>query len=328
MATQDVCDLIGMPIELNGKSTNAKPTWIVDEKSEKTAEIDPDKNTVYFLDEFNRGNRHVLAAMLPFLLSGTIHEHSIRPGDAVLAACNFADDDFDVQELVDKALIDRAGHFIVNPTNMEFKDYVKNKVDMTTLGLMSTNSSMFDIKTKTLEENAQFKVTPSRRKIERIMKHFCDVDRNWVKSHGIHILNAYLGSEFASVWMAAFKDSNNKLSSEEIFERTKATEEKINSFVSGDEVRVDIIHQANDECIATIKRAGRKLPTAHYDNYIKYIFDLPGDLLRQHLETITEELEEINGIDLSETIHSKAYELGRKDVIKTILKSYNLETGE
>jgi hypothetical protein len=159
------------------------------------------RRNIFFLDEFNRGNRMVLSAMLPFLINGILHTHSIGPEDAVVCAMNPATDDYEVNELIDKALLDRLGHVIMKPSHGEYIRYLeKTGMDPITLSVVKEDSSW----TKIPDFDLDFDVKPSRRSIDYVMSVVGKQPRNWVKNHASHIIEAYLGPAFRDAWLEKF----------------------------------------------------------------------------------------------------------------------------
>lgn len=208
LATQDVADLIGIPRDIEIKDDDGNviekvtqwscPDWLKNATDMYKA---TGKRNLFHLDEFNRGNRMVLAAMLPFLINGVLHTHSIGPEDAVVCAMNPATDDYEVNELIDKALLDRLGHVIMKPTHNEYIKYLeKTGMDPITLSVVKEDTSWTKIPDFTLD----FDVKPSRRSIDYVMSVIGKKPRKWVKSHASHIIEAYLGPAFKDAWLEKF----------------------------------------------------------------------------------------------------------------------------
>lgn len=318
LATQDVADLIGVPLPIEGKTVYAKPSWFVDKDTDPSV-ANPDKPTIYFLDEFNRGSRPVLACMLPFLLSGKIHEHRIRKdmGDTVLAACNFADDDYEVTELADKALRDRCGHIICRPDATEFFDFAKGKLDDTSWEMLKGNHKMIDIPLKELD----FKIEASRRKIMQVMPHFKKANMAYMKSAGLQILQSFLGEDFATVWFKHFKKRDQGISVEEILEMNPETKKKIERFTTGD-VRVDILEITNQKIVKYLKKHKKRIPAKKAENLFLYVFMLPPDIMRIYIEELEKEVEKINGQEFGEYFWDLANKHNKLDAIEVLVQSY------
>lgn len=213
LATQDVADLIGIPRDIEIKDNDGNvvekvtqwscPDWLKNATDMYKA---TGKRNLFFLDEFNRGNRMVLAAMLPFLINGILHTHHIGPEDAVICAMNPATDDYEVNELIDKALLDRLAHVIMKPTHAEYIKYLeKTGMDPITLSVVKEDTSW----TKIPDFDLGFEVKPSRRSIDYVMSAIGKKPRNWIKKHASHIIEAYLGPAFRDAWLEKFSSKGD-----------------------------------------------------------------------------------------------------------------------
>lgn len=203
LATQDIVDLIGMPEKLEVAPGEfemrwSKPEWLVQ---------DNDRPTIYFLDEFNRGNKFVMAAMLPFLNEGRIHTHKIGPKDIVVAACNPSNGKYVVNDAFeqDEALRDRCGHVILEPTDEEWIKYAEDRKLSTTLEVIDKNPNWIALEKFKLP----FQLKPSRRSLINIMSLVDNKEDSWVQSHGRIVVGSYLGTDFLTEWWdERFKDTN------------------------------------------------------------------------------------------------------------------------
>jgi hypothetical protein len=214
LATQDICDLIGIPSRKvvdvgNGMTETIQewscPDWLFNaKKSYETTK----KPNLFFLDEFNRGNRFVLAAMLPFLIDGVLHTHGIGPDDAVIAAANPANDKYEVSEIIDEALLNRLGHIVFSPTHEEYVNYLKSKkMDRTTLKVVANSPGY----TKIAEFDLGFDVKPSRRSIFNVMSRVGTKSKGWIKEHASYVIEAYLGQAFRDEWLAEYQSKDESI---------------------------------------------------------------------------------------------------------------------
>lgn len=211
LSTQDVTDLIGIPrdkeVIINNKPERIMywscPSWLANalEQSKITG-----KPNIFFLDEMNRGSRAVLNAMLPFLIEGKIHTHSIGEKDIVIAAMNPSNEMYDTNEIFDKALLDRMGHIVLHPSVEEYKEYIKDKVDSITLEIIEENPEFIEIP----QIDLSFSVFPSRRKIDKVMQKFTLMDDEWIKTYGIYVLECYLGNKFSNIWIKKYFQKNKQ----------------------------------------------------------------------------------------------------------------------
>ncbi len=248
LATQDIIDLIGRPVSENIEGVNVQkwstPSWLHDalENTKKTG-----KPNIFFLDEFNRGPRLVLASMLPFLIEGILHTHKIGPNDAVLAAANPANENYEVNELTDKALLNRLGHIILRPTNGEYVEYLKNTgMDKWTIDVIKKNGEFAKIP----EVELSFDVEPSRRSIVNVMSCIGKKPKKWVMDNASNVIEAYLGEEFKDKWLEAYSCGSKNITLEMIqdYENYKLDiEDALTTEIDGQKtVRIDILNKATE----------------------------------------------------------------------------------
>jgi len=252
LATQDVADLIGIPRDMEIKDASGKvidkitiwscPDWLHNaiETSKKTG-----KKNLFFLDEMNRGNRMVLAAMLPFLIEGTLHTHRIGEKDSIVAAMNPPTEDYEVNDLIDKAALDRLGHIILRPTVNEYIKYLtETGMDKTTLSVLKEDPAWVKIP----EFELNFEVKPSRRKIDYVMRILGKKGKGWVKEHASHILEAYLGSNFRDTWLEHFSRQGDSITIEMLVDYENNKQEITNILkteIDGQQtVRMDLMTKA------------------------------------------------------------------------------------
>ena len=244
LATQDIADLIGIPREKNGVTIWTEPEWLANakKKSEETG-----KPNLFFLDEFSRGHRMVLAAMLPFLIEGKLHTHTIGINDAVIAAANPPTENYDVQDINDEALLDRLGHIIYRPTSKEYIDYMVNAGhSQVTINLIKKNPEWAKIR----QFELPFDVVPSRRSIDYVMTEIEKKPKKWIESIGPKIIEAYLGSAFMEEWMNEYFNQDDCITLDMIMDYgankdriTQILKTEIDGVVT---TRLDILQKATE----------------------------------------------------------------------------------
>lgn len=279
LATQDVVDLIGMMAkvpddadahrvaELFEKSTMGyeltadefawvrntiysnklktiwtRPEWLTSDENVKT---------IYFLDEFNRGNKFVMAAMLPFLNEGKLHQHKIGPHDLVIAACNPSTGKYSVNDAFehDEALKDRCGHIILEPTREEFFNYAVDKLDSVTLTVLRKNPKYTEVE----KFDLPFKVEPSRRSLINVMSIVGKKDPVWIRKYGRIVIGTYLGSDFLSNWWESKFQKDQYLEIDQLIrfdENRQTIIDTIKALVNGVEtIKTDIFEASVDTII-------------------------------------------------------------------------------
>jgi hypothetical protein len=214
LAMQDICDLIGIPSKIDitlpdgtidSIQTWSCPKWLHDANENYLKTGTPN---IFFLDEYNRANRFVLSAMLPFLIEGVLHQHRIGPKDAVLAAANPSNDNYEVNEITDKALLNRMGHVIFNPTHTEYVKFLEKKnIDAVTLNVVKSNIEY----TKVPSISLGYDVTPSRRSIFNVMSIIGKKNNEWIEENASCIIEAYLGESFRDTWILQYKNTEKNI---------------------------------------------------------------------------------------------------------------------
>lgn len=282
LATQDVADLIGIPRDLEVKNSRGVvvdkvtiwscPDWL---KKANDLYEETGQPTIFFLDEMNRGNRMVLAAMLPFLIGGTLHTHSIADQSAVVAAMNPATDDYEVNELIDKALLDRLAHVIMKPTHQEYIDYLEKKgVDRVTLAILKEDPTF----TKVEDFELGFDVKTSRRSIDYVMQIIGKLPSSWIKQHGHYILRAYLGDTWADAWIEKWNARGRAITIDMLQEYEKYAEEIteiLSTSIDGQEaIRRDLLVKAVEQIETYINDRGDSL-TVNDAKWMMKFFDCP-----------------------------------------------------
>lgn len=305
LATQDVVDLIGMMKVVPGDFDSEKIKALFDKSvnghkltdeefqyskkyfengmsnSYKTTWSRPEwlKNdgipTCYFLDEFNRGNQFVLAAMLPFLIEGKMHTHRIGKEDFVVAACNPSTGNYNVNDSfeADDALRDRCGHAILEPTNEEFFEYAKDKIGQTTMRVLKKSEHYIEIKRFSMP----FEVEPSRRSIINVLQHVDKKREEWVRSRASIIIGTYLGSNLRDEWLQQYA---NRLDALDLYtlmnfdDNADIIEKTITTIIKGEPtIKNDIFEGAQDLIVNWLKT---KYRDASSDiSWIIKFFNLP-----------------------------------------------------
>lgn len=237
LATQDIADLVGMMAKVpeDGESeklhrlfeescmgkdlTQAEYAWVKEAMLNKKMKTvwtrptwlhnDPEIPTIIFLDEINRSNKFVSAAMLPFLLEGVLHQHSIGPNDFIVAACNPSTGNYQVNDAFeyDAALKDRCGHVILEPTKAEFLEYAEQYIDDVTLSVIKKNDKYIALN----DFDLAFTIEPSRRSLVNVMGKVGHKSIKWLRQKGKYVIGTYLGTKFLEDWWTAKFQRDNYL---------------------------------------------------------------------------------------------------------------------
>lgn len=214
LANQGVEELLGFP---NGMGGYHLPEWVVSaDREEKRPGIYADRPTLYFLDEINRGQAHVLQCMFNFINEGRIHTFTIAEDDVIFAAGNPVGNDYDVTDFEDKAYLDRFAHFNLEPHINEFLEYLNDQG--TPRGFLEAISSVDGLKSNAVV--GKHIATPSYRGIDKMRKLANLMSREEYDSMGLDIMSATLGMDLALVLHTSMANSIDTMTADDILEVT------------------------------------------------------------------------------------------------------------
>lgn len=331
LSTQDITDLIGIPRDKEVIIQDKKekitiwscPVWLFEalEQSKITG-----KRNLFFLDEMNRASRVVLNAMLPFLIEGKIHTHSINTHDVVIAAMNPSDENYDTQEIFDKALLDRMGHIILSPSLKDYIQYMKEKnIDDVTLQIIEENPHFVEIP----KINLNFEVTPSRRKIEYVMRKFVKMPRDWILKYGKSVLSCYLGESFARLWIKKIQYLNSNEITLEKLKNYQKNKTELENLLQEEIEGVKVLNEENYKiCINIITNYLSDFYTKENQEDINWIFDflsfnlISKDKIKSFLNNETVKSKIIINKDFNKKIGNF---LKEKNILTTVNDLYNIE---
>lgn len=201
LSMQEPGDLLGLPSgsedKDGGKFTDFMcPNWL---HKANTQEL----NTVFFLDEINRAPIMVQQVMLPFVLSGKIHTHTIKENDIIICAMNPDTGDYTVENFDDKALLSRFCHLYFEPPVTEWVDYCSsNKVHRSLLDGMSYLSKFVS----DVSVDKVIKPEPDRRNLYKIGKALSVLDDKEVFKCK-HLFSGMVGEEVSKFIIKQYRKS-------------------------------------------------------------------------------------------------------------------------
>lgn len=116
-AIQSSEDLIGIPFIDKEKGTThwTKPYW-----------FPTDGNYLILIDEINRADKSTLNALLPFILNGSLHEHTLPEGVWLMTASNPDTEDYDlVNSFDDRAIFSRMCILNLSVDTLSWRKWIK-----------------------------------------------------------------------------------------------------------------------------------------------------------------------------------------------------------
>lgn len=269
VANQTPEDLLG---QIDGQGGYHCPTWI---------KKDTDKPVIYFLDEFNRGQKYVLQCMFNFVNEGRIHAHKIKPNDYVIAAINPDNEEFNVTCFDDAAMWSRFANIQVKPSKQEFTKYLDDRVGNTVIQkALSMSESLYQADSSI---DHTYSPKPDNRSLEKIA-HILDRvdDENDMNGHIGELIVGMIGFDAASVIIEVWRKNRQKVNYKEVL---KNREWQFN------DDQIDEINSFNIGLVAFIKK--NKLTKAQFNGLIEYINFIPRDLCVKLLKEMSSKTVEV-----------------------------------
>ena len=218
LANQSVEDLLGFP---DGKGGYLLPSWVVsDEREDSRDDIDTSKPTLYFLDEINRGQTHILQCMFNFINEGRIHTFRIGKEDVIFAAGNPPSADYDVNEFEDEAFQSRFAHFYLEPSSTEFVDFlVESGSPKGFAEVFATSSELIDSSC-----TSKYHAKPNNRGIDRCRKFINNVTSSVFSKVGLDVMSALIGLDTAQLIKVSIENSEDSMTADQILKLKKVKE--------------------------------------------------------------------------------------------------------
>lgn len=260
------------------KTVWARPEWLPDE--------DDEEEHLFFLDEFNRGPKYVLACMFPFILEGRLHTHKVPKNSWVIAAGNpGGGEDYDVTEIRDRALISRLCHITLRPSKEEWLIRHKGLVHDAVYKVVSKHPELlgFDC------EDLGFEVEPDARSLHALGEILKTISREEWLAFGLELCMGAVGKTAAGMIEQEWKDNLESISPEEVLNNYRKIRGDVKTFSSVEYIKNDVIAGANSQLLVYIKKMGERnkdLTDEQIENLDKYLNDIPRDSTQSFLTQV------------------------------------------
>ena len=268
LATQEPGDLVGLLNKNDdGTVSHLRPEWFPTEGK-----------GVVFLDELNRSHPDVVQAMFSFITSKTIHRHKLPDGWKIVAAGNYASEEFTVTDTSDQAWMSRFCHLHFTPTTEEFVRYAGDKGADRLADFISENPEMLETKTKPVEIN----VTPDRRAwlnmVQPLEKEvMSDEDR-------YEVVAGIVGGPAASRYVSFLKSDEKRIKLQEILKDYSKVRERVLKFCKNKDTRFDMLSAPLTELSDRLEKEKNLLDDKKIKNLQEFFFDIPLELAAQTIK--------------------------------------------
>lgn len=264
LGTQEVGDLIGIPLHDNGKTIWANPCWFP---------TNSQSQGILFLDELNRGRLEVIQAIFQLVLDRRLHTNIIPKNWAIIAACNPSGDNYFVNEL-DEALLDRFINIQFTPEIKEWIEFGKNT------GRISLGITDFVEKYPqalgTNYDSLPIEIKPTPRSWEMLSKMLDGLpDDLWLE-----VAAALIGNEFALSFINSLKsDLDKPLRAEDILNEFEKHEKTIKKYANQKKSRTDLLRMTCDDIVRVARLEGRpKFTKEQSNNLLQFLKSIMADL--------------------------------------------------
>ena len=221
-------DLLGMPDKDGDRTVWLKPDW-----------FPKDDNVILFLDEINRASDITRAAVMQLLLDRRLNDHVLPDGVWLVAAMNPDADNYEVNQVIDQAFIDRFVWIKVTNSIDDFKKYAKSKVKEKGMAYLTALEKANKMDYTTFQLSSSFdlpEISPTPRAHMRAAKIFDNLKPAFIEEFGLELLKGIIGKKHAETVFNFFKTAlDNPLTVEDLLE---FKEEKIKKAKSSEKVNV------------------------------------------------------------------------------------------
>lgn len=273
MATQEVGDLIGLPQIVNGKTSHARPEWMLEEEG-----------VVYFLDELDRAHPDVLQAMFSFIREQKIFHHQLPPNCYIIAARNYNNDQYQQTGFTDAAWGSRFCHLDFEPTLEELTSYFDTlEGGEGVADFLRRNPDMAFEKPKSRIDKAA--IGPDPRSYGGMI---IPLESEALGDMQFEVYEGIVGTTAASRFMTDKVKQESVIGYKNILKDYAKVRDKVLAATTEKEKRFDLISQATDELLHHLP--GKTLTPRQMQNFKAYILDVPLEMVLKVVNTLTDTL--------------------------------------
>lgn len=264
LATQEVGDLVGLlKHKDDGTVEHSRPEW-----------FPTSGKGIIFLDELNRAHPDVIQSMFSFITSKTIHRHQLPSEWKIVAAGNYASDDFQVTDTSDAAWMSRFCHIELKPSVEEFVFYASQKGADSIAEFISNHKEMLESKKRSTPD---LTITPDRRAWLSMIAPLESIEFD--PSVRMELYSGIIGTTAASSFMNFKRTNEKRVTIKQILQDYKKVKSKLLSSSEGTETRFDILATPFDDLELMLNHDPDLLTEESLANLVYYMNDIPLELL-------------------------------------------------
>ena len=279
LGQQEVGDLIGLPRISGDNTCHIKPEWWPAEGTEG----------ILFLDELNRSRLEVRQAIFQLILDRRLHTHKLPVGWTIVSACNPATEDYDSEEIYDKAFIARFLHIALEPTADEWLTYAAvTNTDWTIRALIGEDKKFLGTNSVSLP-----KIRPTPRSWRMLSTL---IEKQVMNSDNeVEIAAGLVGIEAATAWQKLRHSTAKPIKAAEILDDYSSVRNKVLEYSGstkrikdGKEIHIDKAVKKEsvrqDLLRITLDDLAAMDDIKHVEALAAFLLDIPKDLSYAYLK--------------------------------------------
>ncbi len=191
-------DLIGMPDRRDGRTVWLAPEWWPE-----------DGRSIIFLDEINRAHETTRTAVMQLLVEKRLHNHVLPEGTWLVAAMNPSTDGYSVDEIFDRAFIDRFVWIKVTNDFKSWREYIEEKMGKKAITYIEALKKLHDTDIESFQLTEDFDlpdIKPTPRAHERLLRIVQVLSKDKLEKFGHEIFTGVLGKQHGRAMYRMYKE--------------------------------------------------------------------------------------------------------------------------
>jgi len=229
-----------------------------------------------FLDELNRSHLEVRQAVFQLILDRRMHRHVLPDGWIIVSAVNPATEDYQLDDIYDKAFLARFLHIAFEPSRDEWLEYAgRIGIDWSIRTAISDDAKLLG---DTSVPMPRIRPTPRTwTMLDRILPG--------LPPHLEHEVAAGLiGPEATTTWLRVRASTDRPVKAEEILSDYKKVRKRIKLYAGTENNRSDLLKVTFDDLARITEEPDTNLSIKEINGLVKFLLDSPKDLAYAYLK--------------------------------------------